>query len=116
MLIALEGIRFYAYHGYYPQEQTVGAWFEADVYLHLHQAPTTDQLPQTVNYEQVISICQQYTQPHQAVQLIETLAQQIAHAVHALSPNIASVKVRLCKPNAPVLGLVKKIYVEVEKK
>ena len=39
--IALEGMRFYAYHGYYEEERTLGNEFILDVYVNTEIVLTT---------------------------------------------------------------------------
>ena len=116
MLIAIEGMSFYAYHGYYPQEQIIGGRYSIDVYITLdtHQAAHTDNLAHTVNYEQVLAICQHQMQ--QPSRLVETVTQQVLDKITQLSPQISHTKVRITKHNPPLNSLVEKIYVEMEKK
>lgn len=116
MLIAIEKMSFYAYHGYYPQEQIIGGRFSIDVYITLdtHQPAYTDNLAHTVNYEQVLTICQQEMQ--QPRRLVETVTQQVLDKIADLSPQISHIKVRITKHYPPLNSLVEKIYVEMEKK
>ena len=59
-LIALEGVHFYAYHGFYEEEQIIGNNFILDVYVEANTglAARTDDLFSTVNYETIYRICQ----------------------------------------------------------
>ena len=116
MLIAVEGMTFYAYHGYYPQEQIVGGRYTIDVYITLNntQAAYTDNLNHTVNYEQILAICQQQMQTPK--RLVETVAQQVLDEISGLSPQINHTKVRITKHYPPMNNLVEKIFIEIEKK
>ena len=51
--IALEGMRFYAYHGFYEEEQIIGNNYVIDVYIktNFSEAAETDDLYKTINYE-----------------------------------------------------------------
>ena len=50
-LIAIEGMKFYAFHGYYPQEQLIGTEFLVDVYVEVNTttAAANDSLSDTIN-------------------------------------------------------------------
>jgi hypothetical protein len=56
--IAIEGMQFYAHHGFYKEEQVIGGQYEVDVYMNtdIEGAATTDRLEMTVNYERVYGI------------------------------------------------------------
>ena len=58
-LIALEGMRFYAYHGFYNEERKTGGNYVVDVYIetNLPRQAFQDDLFKTVNYETVHFIC-----------------------------------------------------------
>ena len=116
MLIAVEGMTCYAYHGYYAQEQIVGGRYTIDVYITLNntQAAYTDNLNHTVNYEQILAICQQQMQTPK--RLVETVAQQVLDEISGLSPQINHTKVRITKHHPPMNNLVEKIFIEIEKK
>ena len=59
-IIALEGIRLYGRHGYYPEEEILGTEFIIDVYVeaNIKEAAKSDELIHTVNYETIYLICQ----------------------------------------------------------
>ena len=54
-LIALEGMKFFAHHGYYEEEQVLGNAYEVDVYLDVDfsKAAMTEDISQTINFETV---------------------------------------------------------------
>ena len=51
--IALEGMRFHAYHGFYNEERKIGGYYTVDVYIEtsLPRSAFQDDLTGTVNYE-----------------------------------------------------------------
>ena len=62
--VALEGMQFYAFHGLYAEEQTVGNHYQVAVYLdtklekeHKDIKPPADDISTTVNYEPIYPIC-----------------------------------------------------------
>ena len=58
-IIALEGMKFYAYHGVYEAEQKIGTDYMVDVYVQtvIAAAAASDKVEATVNYESVFQIC-----------------------------------------------------------
>ena len=57
--IALEGMRFHAFHGVHEAEQTIGAEFVVDVVVRagIAKAALTDNVGLTINYETIYQIC-----------------------------------------------------------
>ena len=114
-LIALEGMEFYAYHGYYPEEQVIGGQYSVDVYLttNFEVAAEKDELSGTINYETVFAITQQVMQ--KPAKLIEHVAHQILTQIIALKADLKHVKVRVSKWNPPFISKVERTFIEVEK-
>lgn len=111
--IALEGMHFYAYHGFYEEERIVGNRYILDVYINANTkgAAMSDDLFQTVNYETVYFICQ--SEMKKSSQLIETVAQRILSRISRQFERAQGVKVRLRKLNPPLDGQVDAAYVEI---
>jgi dihydroneopterin aldolase len=66
-IIALEGIRLHARHGYYPEEEILGTEFIIDVYVETdtNEAAKSDELIHTVNYETIYLICSERDEKHE---------------------------------------------------
>ncbi len=98
--IALEGMTFYANHGYYTDERKRGKNYIVDIYVQteIDSAGASDDLDDTINYEVIYKICQK--EMNEARHLIETVARSIALAVKDAYPKIEhlSVKVRKLSP------------------
>lgn len=111
-MIALEGMRFYAYHGFYPEERRFGNEFIADIYIHLDykEAANTDSIKYTVNYENIYSICKK--EMKQQHKLLETVAQRIAQKIKDDFKLVSGIKVRITKLNPQLGGQVGRVYVE----
>lgn len=111
-LIALEGMHFYAYHGFYEEEQLLGNNYTVDVYLETltEEAAVGDDLYATVNYETVYFICQ--SEMRKKRKLLETLAQAIAERLSDHFESLQGVKVRVRKHHPPLGGRVDSAYVE----
>ena len=113
-IIALEGIRLYGRHGYYPEEEILGTEFIIDVYVeaNIKEAAKSDELIHTVNYETIYLICQR--EMKNTSSLIEKIAQSIADEIHDFFPQVWGVKVRLRKMHPPLGGTVHSAFVEIE--
>ncbi len=101
--IALEGARFYAYHGYYEEEQILGGEYVIDVYVEtdIEAAAESDDLFETVNYETLFLICQ--VEMRKPAKLIETVGQRIMTRIEEMFPKIFGIKLRIRKLH-PALG------------
>jgi dihydroneopterin aldolase len=112
-LIAIEGIKFYAYHGYYPQEQLIGTEFLVDVYVEVNttSAGNSDQLADTVNYETIFRIAK--AEMAKKSNLIENVAQRIIYRIKTFYANIEGLKVRISKLNPPLGSSVSRTYIEL---
>jgi dihydroneopterin aldolase len=100
----LDDVRFWGRHGCSKAEQSVGAWFSADVELALDLVPASisDDLGAAVDYGQVIQRIVEIGTGTR-VNLIERLAGLIAEAMLREFP-AASVRVRLRKLTPPLEG------------
>lgn len=112
--IALEGMKFYAYHGYYPEEQIIGGYYIVDVYVEAQvmKAAVKDDLKQTVNYESIYHICRR--EMRQKSKLIETVAERISMGIKHQFGFLKEIKVRVRKLNPPLPGQVDSSFVEVD--
>ncbi|MBL7785847.1 MAG: dihydroneopterin aldolase [Chitinophagales bacterium] len=115
MLLAIEGMHYYAYHGYYPEEQIIGCWYTIDVYVTADfEAAHNDHLSDTFNYEQITAFCS--TTMQTPVQLVEHLTQKIWDGLAHLYPTATALKVRISKHHPPLINHIEKIFVEIDKK
>lgn len=112
-VIRIKNAVFYAYHGVGKDEQNLGGKFEVDIEMHSNfsAAVKSDNLKQTVDYENVYSLIKNLVN-EKKYYLLETLAETIASEILHTYRNVISVIVRLRKPHPPVKGVVD--YVEVE--
>ncbi len=111
-LIAIEGMHFFACHGFYEEEQITGNNFQVDVYLETSTtaAASSDELEKTINYETVYLICEAVMK--KKVNLLETLAETISQRIKYQFKSLSGLKVRVTKFNPPLGGKVDKVWVE----
>ena len=102
-LIKLEGISFYAHHGYYTHEQMRGNNYLIDVSVETDIEPSAlhDDLHLTVNYEAIYNICAEVMS--HPCKLIETVAYRIAHEIKKSFPQLGSIEIVVHKMG-PELG------------
>ena len=110
--IIIEGMQFYAYHGSYKHEHQKGNKFEVDIELesNLDKAAETDDINQTVNYENIFLITQKEMEIPS--KLLEHVAVRIKNAVIKKFPEAKNLKVRVTKFNPPLPGECEKVSIE----
>lgn len=113
MTITLNGMEFYAHHGYYKVEREIGGRFTVDVQLTMPDLRTTDtdKLECTINYEQVYAVVRQEMQ--QTSKLLEDVAERILTTLRKHFTQITSASVRVTKHHPPLGGQVASASVEV---
>ena len=101
--INLRGLKFYGYHGCLPEERSLGQFFSVDLTLNLdlRRAGQSDNLCDTVNYAEAVTVVQQIVagEPHK---LLESVAEQIAAELLQKFPPLESLTVTVHKPTAPL--------------
>jgi dihydroneopterin aldolase len=111
--IVLSGMEFYGRHGVHPEEAVLGARFVVDCEMRLADGAMPDRLDATVDYAAVYeSIYQEVTR--ERFDLIEALAGRIADRLLREQPLLEAVLVRVHKPHAPIPGIFRDVYAEVE--
>ena len=103
--VTLEGMEFYAHHGFYEAEQQLGNRYTVDVTLvtDFTTAATDDDLAGTLNYETVYQVVAEAIQP--PARLLEHVAWRILDRLHHAFPHAQSAEVRLAKHHPPLGGL-----------
>jgi 7,8-dihydroneopterin aldolase/epimerase/oxygenase len=110
--IALEGIRFYAYHGFYEAEQVLGAPYTIDIYIQT-KTSDSDDIGKTINYEMVHQVCR--LEMEKPRKLIETVAHSIIEGMKYQFGGMQALRLRLRKHNPPIGGSrIGAAFVEIE--
>ena len=112
--IALEGMEFFAFHGFYDEEQKIGNKYGVDLYIDtdLRRAAESDDLHQTVNYEVLYKLV--LAEMKLPARLLEHLGHRIIDKVYEKFPFVVSVKVQVYKFNPPLGGICKWAKVSLE--
>ena len=103
--IALEGLEFFAFHGYYDEEQKMGNKYGVDLYIstNLLAAGETDKLPLTVNYEVLYRLVAE--EMRAPARLLEHVAHRVLDRIMAELPHVRKVKISVSKFNPPLGGI-----------
>jgi dihydroneopterin aldolase len=109
--IVLEGLEFYAHHGVYSEEQSLGNRFQVDLKLEadVKEAGQSDQIGQTIDYVKVYGLIS--AQMQVKFKLLETIGQRIIQDLRTHFPQIKRVEVTVSKFNPPISGLCKRVAV-----
>lgn len=105
--ITLEGLEFFAYHGFFKQEREIGNKFSVDLTIEVDflEAAEQDKLSATIDYGNLYQIVQKVME--KPTKLLESVAQNIVHETKTQYPQIKSVEVSVAKHNPPVGGVCK---------
>ncbi len=112
--IALEGMKFYAYHGVYEEERILGGEYVVDVYITtvFAKAAIDDDLYKTINYETIYLICQ--IAMRKPSKLVEAVAERIGLGIRNQFKNISELNIRVAKLHPPLGGRVFQAVIETE--
>lgn len=102
MIVALHGAEFFAYHGFYPEEQKIGCRFIVDIEVEFDQPGNLneDDLTNTVNYEKLYDIIWEIMKVPK--KLLETVAQAIIDEVKQQYDFVDTINLTLKKTNPPL--------------
>ncbi|HWA11267.1 MAG TPA: dihydroneopterin aldolase [Opitutaceae bacterium] len=111
--IFIDGFTVFARHGVHPEEAERGQRFVFDVELQVDLAPAgrSDRLADTVDYGAVTARITRVAEKRR--RLLESLAEAVAADLLAEFPRIASVRLRIHKPAAPVAGAFSSLGIEI---
>ncbi|WP_168123479.1 dihydroneopterin aldolase [Paenibacillus sp. HB172176] len=100
--MSVKGMRFYGYHGVFPEENKLGQKYIVDLELSidLERSAMTDDLNYTVNYAELHALTKSIVEGP-PFKLIEALAGHIASQVLTAYTRINEITVRVTKPNPP---------------
>lgn len=109
--IFLEGLEFYAHHGFYEEEQSLGNRFQVDLKIRadVTKAGENDELNLTVDYVKVYALVND--QMKIRFKLLETLGQRIISELRQHFPKIVFIEVTISKFNPPIKGLCRRVAV-----
>ncbi|WP_320141822.1 dihydroneopterin aldolase [uncultured Cohaesibacter sp.] len=112
--IILRDLAFFAYHGVFQEEATLGQrfYFDLDCYLDMRPAGQSDDETKTVRYDFIVKRIEDIVKNHR-FKLIEALAEAVAKDLLCHFPQLQQVKIKVRKPEAPIPAIIKDIAVEI---
>jgi len=113
-MIFITGLLVHAHHGVMRHEKKVGQQFVIDLELaiDLAQAGATDKLVDTVSYSSIVEAAiRAFTA--KSFRLVEAAAAAIADEILAAFPRVASVRVTVHKPHAPIAAIFTDVGVTI---
>ena len=113
--IALEGLEFFAFHGYHIEEQKTGNRYNVDVVVEtdFNLASLEDDLTGTVDYTSLYKIV--YAEMQQPSKLLEHIANRISIKILAHFLTVEKVEITVSKFNPPIGGICQRAYVTLIK-
>ena len=101
-LIIIEGMKFYAHHGYYKEERKTGNHFVVDVEVKLNytRAAENDSIIGTIDYVKIFKICEK--EMKKTKKLLETVGYCIGERIKSKFKGAKKVKVKISKLNPPL--------------
>lgn len=114
-IIEIEGMEFFAYHGCFEAEQTVGNKFIVYACLHYtcDKAAQSDQVADTLNYQKAYEIIA--SEMKKPSHLLEHVGKRIIDSLYANFPQLELAKIKISKMNPPLGGQIKCTSVTLEK-
>lgn len=111
--VAIEGAEFFAFHGFYDEEQKAGNTFIVDLEVTLsNEDLSKDDIRHTLNYEQLYEICK--AEMHITQRLIETVAYNILKIVQNKFSDVTNARVKIQKIAPQLGGKVAKSVIEMQ--
>jgi dihydroneopterin aldolase len=110
--ISLEGVKIFAYHGYFPEEQIIGTPFSVDVFTEMESRyDESDDLELTVDYGRLFEIVSE------EMKITRKLLEKVAHAILSRIkdefPAVSKITVSISKLSLPIKGEVRNSKVEL---
>jgi len=114
--IFVTGLALHAYHGVMQHEAKVGQTFKLDLTLDidLTAASRSDKLAHTVGYDQVVEVASRAF-CSKRYRLVEAAAGAVAEGVLERFPQVASIRVTVHKPHAPIAATFDDVGVSIRR-
>jgi dihydroneopterin aldolase len=109
--VALKDVKFYALHGYYPEEQLTGNHFLVSIEVTFNHSGDTENLLHTVNYEVLNTIMREEMANTQ--KMLETVVKKMLDRVLESYPFLLSIEVGIKKMHPPMPGEINHSFVQL---
>lgn len=109
--VALNDVKCFALHGYYPEEQLTGTEFLVSVEVTFVPSGDTEDLQRTVNYEMINTIIQE--EMKSTKKLLETVVRLILDRVISSYPFVQTAVAGIKKMHPPMPGEINHSFVQL---
>jgi 7,8-dihydroneopterin aldolase/epimerase/oxygenase len=114
MTIELKALRFYAFHGVFPEEKKTGNEFEVNLFVDFIPAEAVIKaLDETINYAQLYEIVKAEMQKPRG--LLETLAMEIIENIYSSFAQIKKAEIEIIKLHPPIAKFTGSVGVRYKK-
>lgn len=112
--IRIEDLEIFAYHGVFPEENTLGQKFviSADLYTDTRKAGLKDDLAESIHYGEVCAFMELYLKKH-TYKLLESAAEHLAEELLLKYESLKMIRLEIKKPWAPIRLPLKTVSVEI---
>lgn len=112
--IVLQNMKFFGYHGLFPEENKLGQRFNVnlELYTDLKKPGTTDKMEDSIDYGQAYNLVKEVVEG-EAKNLIEAVAESIATKLLGEFESLKACKVKVIKPDPPIPGHYDAVHVEI---
>lgn len=113
--IELENMKFYAYHGHYEVEQTVGNHFMVNLLVETdgYEATQSDKLKDALDYQRLYSIVKEEMEIPS--HLLEHVANRVLCRIESEFKSVTLTRIKISKMNPPMGGEMKQVSVTLER-
>lgn len=113
--ITLDGLEFFAFHGYYDEEQKIGNKYGVDITIEtsLEKAGMDDKLSETIDYEELYRIIRE--EMSKPSRLLENIGGRIMNSVFNNFPLVTFIEISISKFNPPIGGICKRAIVTLSR-
>lgn len=114
--IYINDMMFYGYHGVLVEENKIGQRFKVDIIVDvdLKKAGQTDDLSNTINYQELYNITQNIVEGP-PFNLIEAVGEKIASVFLDTFPQIINCRIKVIKPDPPIPGYYNSVAIEINR-
>lgn len=109
--VALKDVKFFALHGYYPEEQLTGNHFLVSAEVTFLPSGDSENLDHTVNYEVINTIMSEEMQRTQ--KMLETVIKNIMNRILESYPFLLTMEIGIKKLHPPMPGEIGHSFVQL---
>lgn len=109
--VALNDVKCFAFHGYYPEEQLTGTEFLVSIEVTFIPSGDTEDLQRTVNYEVINTIIQE--EMRSTKKLLESVVRIMLDRLISVYPFVQTAKAGIKKMHPPMPGEINHSFVQL---